>query len=128
MAYQAAAPQEKDQEVQAKGQVAQEKAQVGQEAVMAVALAASADLEAVPQEATVGRSAAAALVVDQAAAAAASDQVVQEVQADQFIQECLEAQVGQMVSEDQVADHHPLLRLTADPQQQQLTGHRATPP
>ena len=55
MVYQAAAPQEKDQEVQAKGQVAQEKAQVGQEAVMAVALAASADLEAVPQEETVGR-------------------------------------------------------------------------
>ena len=95
---------------------------------MAVALAALADLEAVPQEETVDRSAAAALVVDQAAAAAASDRVVQEVQADQSIQECLEALVGQMVSEDQVADHHPLLRRTADQQQEQLTGHHATQP
>ena len=86
------------------------------EAASAVGLAAF-NLEAVPQETAMdGQEAAAALEAFQAAAA--SDQVVQEVQADQSIQECLEAQVGQMVSEDQVADHHPLLRRTADQQQE----------
>ena len=50
-------------------------------------------------------------------AAQEEDRTAQAVQADQDFQEYLEAQVGQMVSEDQVADHHPLLRRTADQQQ-----------
>ena len=49
--------------------------------------------------------------------AAQEDRTARAVQADQDIQEYLEAQVGQMVSEDQVADHHPNLRRTADQQQ-----------
>ena len=93
-------------------------AQVGKEAAaLAVCLAAASVLEAVHQEAKVGQTmeAAAALVADQAAAA--SDQVVQEVQADHYFQDFLEAQVGQMVSEGQVAEPRPLLRRTADQQQ-----------
>ena len=50
-------------------------------------------------------------------AAQEEDRTARAVQADQDFQEYLEAQVGQMVSEDQVADHHPLLRRTADQQQ-----------
>ena len=80
--------------------------------------AASADLEAVPQGATVGR-AAAALVAHQAAAAAL-DQAVQEGQAAQDIQESLEAPVGQVVLEA-APRHHP--RRTARGPQQHAAGH-----
>ena len=66
--------------------------------------------------------------VSEGQAAQEEDPTARAVQADQDFQEYLEAQVGQTVSEDQVVDPHPLLRRTADPQQQQLTGHRATPP
>ena len=66
--------------------------------------------------------------VSEGQAAQEEDPTARAVQEDQDIQEYLEAQAGQTVSEDQVADPHPLLRRTADPQQQQLTGHRATPP
>ena len=55
--------------------------------------------------------------VSEGQAAQEEDRTARAVQADQDFQEYLEAQVGQMVSEDQVADHHPLLRRTADQQQ-----------
>ena len=55
--------------------------------------------------------------VSEGQAAQEEDRTARAVQADQDIQEYLEAQVGQMVSEDQVADHHPLLRRMADQQQ-----------
>ena len=104
-------PQGKDQVVQVK---AQAKGQATLEVDGRAGQETSADQEV--QEVSEGQ------------AAQEEDRTARAVQADQDIQEYLEAQAGQTVSEDQVADHHPLLRLTADPQQQQLTGHRATPP
>ena len=104
-------PQEKDQVVQVK---AQAKGQVTLEVDGRDGQETSADQEV--QEVSEGQ------------AAQEEDRTARAVQADQDFQEYLEAQVGQTVSEDQVADPHPLLRRTADPQQQQLTGHRATPP
>ena len=102
-------PQEKDQVVQVK---AQAKGQVTLEVDGRDGQETSADQEV--QEVSEGQ------------AAQEEDRTARAVQADQDFQEYLEAQVGQTVSEDQVADPHPLLRRTADQQQQQLTGHHAT--
>ena len=93
-------PQVRDQEVQEK---AQAKGQVTLEVDGRAGQETSADQEV--QEVSEGQ------------AAQEEDRTARAVQADQDIQEYLEAQVGQMVSEDQVADHHPLLRRTADQQQ-----------